>query len=147
MQVTYDCWQEAIKICKPGVRYSEIGGVIEDYVTERGFDTSRQFIGHGIGRAFHTIPNVFHHHNNQNEGVMKPGHTFTIEPMIAEGSCKGGLWPDGWTATTDDGSRSAQFEHTFLITEDGIEALTAKLPTSPVQPWEKPLAEAKEAEV
>ena len=77
--------------------------------------------------------------NDVNVGIMRPGHTFTIEPMICEGSAKSVLWPDGWTAVTEDGRRSAQFEHTLLITEDGVEVLTGKLPTSPVQPWEKPV--------
>ena len=68
---------------------------------------------------------------------MAPGHTFTIEPMICEGSAKVLSWPDDWTATTVDGKRSAQFEHTLLITEDGVEALTAKNENSMLQFWEK----------
>jgi methionyl aminopeptidase len=67
---------------------------------------------------------------------MAAGHTFTIEPMICEGSAKALSWPDNWTATTVDGKRSAQFEHTLLITEDGVEALTGKLESSPQQFWE-----------
>lgn len=67
---------------------------------------------------------------------MAPGHTFTIEPMICEGTNKHILWPDKWTATTQDGRRSAQFEHTLLITETGVEALTGRLDTSPKFFWE-----------
>lgn len=62
---------------------------------------------------------------------MKAGHTFTIEPMINEGTWHDETWPDGWTSTTRDGKRSAQFEHTLLVTETGVEVLTARLPTSP----------------
>lgn len=68
---------------------------------------------------------------------MAAGHTFTIEPMICEGSAKALTWPDEWTATTVDGKRSAQFEHTLLITADGVEALTGKNEDSPVQFWER----------
>ena len=68
---------------------------------------------------------------------MAVGHTFTIEPMINEGSEEPLFWPDKWTATTKDGGRSAQFEHTLLLTEVGVIPLTGKLPTSPIQPWEK----------
>ena len=89
---------------------------------------------------------------------MAPGHTFTIEPMICEGDASYVMWPDDWTATTLDGKRSAQFEHTLLITEDGVEALTGKMETSPVQFWERESevhrgvwlgssAEAKEREI
>lgn len=67
---------------------------------------------------------------------MAVGHTFTIEPMICMGSAKPVMWPDEWTAATSDGSYTAQFEHTLLITKDGVEALTGKLPTSPKYAWE-----------
>lgn len=66
---------------------------------------------------------------------MEPGHTFTIEPMICMGTAKPVTWPDQWTAATNDGLPTAQFEHTLLITEDGVEALTAKLPDSPKYTW------------
>ena len=136
VQVTYDAWQAAIAFCKPGRAYKDIGAVIEDYITPYGYQSVKQFCGHGIGRLFHTSPNVLHVRNNEPNGVMKPGHTFTIEPMICEGTQESDLWPDAWTAVTKDLGRSAQFEHTLLITEDGVEPLTKKLPTSPLQPWE-----------
>ena len=69
---------------------------------------------------------------------MQAGHTLTIEPMINEGTDRSVIWPDKWTVTSSDGHRSAQFEHTLLITPTGVEPLTGKLPTSPVQPWERP---------
>ena len=93
---------------------------------------------HGIGRLFHTNPNILHYRNNEPNGVMQAGHTLTIEPMINEGTDRSVIWPDKWTVTSSDGRRSAQFEHTLLITPTGVEPLTGKLPTSPVQPWERP---------
>ena len=73
---------------------------------------------------------VPHYKGNKTIGVMQAGHTFTIEPMINLGGYRDQQWPDGWTAVTSDGSRSAQFEHTLLVTEEGVEVLTARLPTS-----------------
>jgi methionyl aminopeptidase len=80
-----------------------------------------------FSRLFHTTPSVPHYGKNKAVGVMKPGHVFTIEPMINEGSWQDVLWPDDWTAVTKDGKRSAQFEHTLLVTEDGCEVLLAWL--------------------
>jgi methionyl aminopeptidase len=84
----------------------------------------RTYCGHGIHRLFHCAPNIPHYSKNKAVGVMRPGHTFTIEPMISEGTWKDEHWPDNWTAVTADGKRSAQFEHTLLITETGVEVLT-----------------------
>jgi len=125
VQVTYEALQRAISIVKPGVLYREIGNVISKFVHQHGFSVVRSYCGHGIGRLFHTAPSVPHYGKNKAIGVMKPGHTFTIEPMINEGSCHDVLWPDNWTAVTKDGKRSAQFEHTLLVTENGCEVLTA----------------------
>jgi methionyl aminopeptidase len=74
---------------------------------------------------------VPHYSGNKAVGFMKPGHVFTIEPMINQGVWKDMTWNDKWTSTTTDGARSAQFEHTLLITEDGVEVLTARTPDSP----------------
>ena len=138
VQITYEAWQKAIAFCKPGKSYNELGGIIEDYITKNGYTSVREFCGHGIGKdAFHTTPNILHYRNNIPAGTMKEGHIFTIEPMICEGTNKHLLWPDKWTSTTADGRRSAQFEHTLLITKDGVEPLTAKLETSPKYFWEK----------
>jgi len=136
LQTTYDCWVKSMEFVKPGRDYKDIGAIIEDHVTERGFTTVRNFCGHGIGSVFHTNPNIYHYRNNEPNGQMAPGHTFTIEPMICEGTSKGLLWPDEWTVTTQDGKRTAQFEHTLLVTPDGVEALTGKLESSKVQFWE-----------
>lgn len=88
LQATYDCWVKAMEFVKPGNDYKDIGAIIEDHITERGFTTVRNFCGHGIGSVFHTNPNIFHYRNNEPAGKMAPGHTFTIEPMICEGTGK-----------------------------------------------------------
>jgi methionyl aminopeptidase len=137
LQTTYDCWVKALNFVKPGNDYKDIGAIIEDHVISRGFTTVKSFCGHGIGSVFHANPNILHYRNNEPAGKMAAGHTFTIEPMICEGNASYLMWPDDWTVTTKDGKRSAQFEHTLLITKDGVEALTGKIETSPVQFWER----------
>lgn len=141
VRVTYGAWQEALNFVKPGRNYKDIGAIIEDYITAHapaggGYTSVKSFCGHGIGALFHTNPNILHYRNSEPNGVMAVGHTLTIEPMINEGTERHVMWPDKWTVTTSDGRRSAQFEHTLLVTENGFEPLTGKLPTSPVQPWE-----------
>jgi methionyl aminopeptidase len=99
----------------------------------------KSYCGHGIGELFHCAPNIPHYSRNKAVGIMKAGQTFTIEPMINTGNWHDRLWPDEWTAVTADGKRSAQFEHTLLVTETGVEVLTARLPSSSdVYPWLKP---------
>lgn len=85
------------------------------------------YCGHGIGELFHTSPNIPHYPKNKAKGAMAVGHVFTIEPMINLGSYRDVLWPDQWTSVTLDGSRSAQFEHTMVVTETGCELLTARV--------------------
>jgi len=126
VQVTKEALDRAIAIVRPGCMYREVGQVISKYVNIHGFSVVRTYCGHGIGELFHTGPNVPHYSKNKAVGMMKPGHTFTIEPMINEGNWQDVLWPDDWTSTTKDGKRSAQFEHTLLVTETGCEILTRK---------------------
>jgi len=130
VEATYESLQMAIDTVKPGVLYRDIGGVIQNHVTKAGFSVVRTYCGHGIGRLFHTAPSIPHYSKNKAVGVMKPGHVFTIEPMINEGTWHDVTWPDDWTSSTRDGKRSAQFEHTLLVTETGVEVLTARLPGS-----------------
>ena len=137
IQTTYDCWIQSMELVKPGVNYNAIGRSIQEYVQPKGYSTVRAFCGHGIGQVFHTAPNIYHYTVNQPLDEMKPGHVFTIEPMICEGLSDPYMWSDDWTATTVDGKRSAQFEHTLIVTEDGVEALTGKLESSPLQFWEE----------
>uniref|UniRef100_U5EZB0 Methionine aminopeptidase n=1 Tax=Corethrella appendiculata TaxID=1370023 RepID=U5EZB0_9DIPT len=127
VKVTYEALSKAIAIVKPGERYREIGNVIQKHVQSHGYSVVRSYCGHGIHRLFHTAPNVPHYAKNSSVGVMKPGHCFTIEPMISEGSWRDVSWPDDWTAVTQDGLFSAQFEHTLLVTESGCDILTKPL--------------------
>jgi len=137
IQSTYDSWVQSMNLVRPDVDYNVIGKVIEDHITKGGFSTVHAFCGHGIGSTFHTAPNIYHYTVDQPLGLMQPGHVFTIEPMICEGLASPYFWEDEWTATTADGGRSAQFEHTLLVTEDGVEAMTGKIESSPVQFWER----------
>ncbi|KAL1459508.1 hypothetical protein WDU94_011480 [Cyamophila willieti] len=131
VQVTWECLDRAIKIVKPGEKYREIGNVIQRHAQAHGYSVVRSYCGHGIHRLFHTSPSIPHYAKNKAVGVMKPGHSFTIEPMISQGSWRDELWPDKWTAVTVDGLLSAQFEHTLLVTDTGCEILTARNPPTP----------------
>ena len=126
VQVTWECLQKGIEIVKPGVKYREIGDVIQRHASLHGLSVVKSYCGHGINRLFHTAPKVPHYAKNKAIGVIRPGHTFTIEPMIAEGSWRDTSWPDDWTAVTVDGSWTAQFEETLLATENGCEILTRR---------------------
>ena len=128
---TYLSLMEAIKMCKPGVMYRELGSVIQRIASLHQLTVVKTYCGHGVGELFHCNPNVAHYYPNKSVGVMKPGHCFTIEPMLNLGTYKDKTWPDQWTSVTCDGKRSAQFEHTLLITETGCEILTARRPESP----------------
>ncbi|CAJ0933260.1 unnamed protein product, partial [Mesorhabditis belari] len=132
VSVTYECLQKAIEIVRPGVKFRDIGDVIQKHANAHGLSVVKTYCGHGIHRLFHTAPNVPHYAKNTAKGVMKAGNAFTIEPMINAGSYKDDRWPDDWTAVTADGKRSAQFEQTLLVTENGCDILTAR---STGQPW------------
>ncbi|CAL9122975.1 unnamed protein product [Musa acuminata var. zebrina] len=123
VQVTRECLQKAILRCAPGVEFKQIGKTIHDHADKFRFGVVRQFVGHGVGRVFHADPVILHFRNNE-RGCMILGQTFTIEPMLTMGSTRSVIWDDNWTAVTEDGSLSAQFEHTILITENGAEILT-----------------------
>ncbi|KAK0568319.1 Methionine aminopeptidase 1 [Tilletia horrida] len=122
-----DCLDAAIAICGPGVPFAEIGKVIQPLAESRGCSVVKNYTGHGIGRVFHGAPTIFHHKTKKSYGVMQPGHIFTIEPMINLGpSWKDLSWPDDWTVATTDGAPSAAAEETLLITDTGVEILTAE---------------------
>lgn len=117
----------AIAEVKPGARIGNIGAAIQEYLREIGasYGIVREYTGHGVGREFHEAPQVVHVGRRGTGEVMRPGMTFTIEPMINQGTHKTVLSPiDKWTVRTADGSLSAQWEHTVLVTEDGVEILT-----------------------
>lgn len=134
VEVSYECLSKAIDIVRPGEKYREIGNVIQKHAQAQGFSVVRSYCGHGIHRLFHTAPSVPHYAKNKAVGVMKPGHCFTIEPMISQGTWRDQLWPDTWTAVTADGQWSAQFEHTLLVTETGCDILTKRLENDG-KPW------------
>ena len=121
---TYESMMNAIKILKPGLKLGDIGYEIQSYVEEKGFSVVRDFCGHGISNTFHEPPNILHYGKKDTGQELKPGMTFTIEPMINAGKYESKLLNDGWTAVTKDKSLSAQFEHTLGITENGYEIFT-----------------------
>ncbi|KAM0926972.1 hypothetical protein ACQ4PT_003112 [Festuca glaucescens] len=123
VQVTKESLDKAISICAPGVEINRIGRTIQDHADKFKYGVVQQFVGHGVGKVFHAEPAVLHYRNNE-RGRMMLNQTFTIEPMLTIGSTNATIWSDDWTAVTEDGSLSAQFEHTLLITEDGVEILT-----------------------
>ena len=124
INATHESLMRAIKILKPGIRLGDIGYEIQSYVEEKGFSVVKDFCGHGIGTKFHEPPNILHYGSKNTGMELKPGMTFTIEPMINEGKFAVKLLNDGWTAVTKDKSLSAQFEHTVGITENGYEIFT-----------------------
>ncbi len=105
-------------------RSMSIGRVIESYARRFGYGVVRDFTGHGIGTAFHSGLVVPHYDDPAATTVIEPGMTFTIEPMLNLGTHEWQMWDDGWTVVTLDGRRSAQFEHTVLVTDAGAEILT-----------------------
>ncbi|KAF7828740.1 methionine aminopeptidase 1D, chloroplastic/mitochondrial [Senna tora] len=123
VQVTRESLDKAISICAPGVEFKKIGKTIHDHADKFRYGVVRQFVGHGVGSVFHADPVVLHYRNNGG-GRMKLNQTFTIEPMLTIGSINPIMWNDNWTVVTEDGSLSAQFEHTILITSHGAEILT-----------------------
>lgn len=112
-----------ISICAPGSPFNLIGKTISQVAKEANLNIFPQFIGHGIGSYFHGPPEILPIENNL-YGIMMPGMTFTVEPILTLGDIEIELWEDLWTAVSVDGARSAQFEHTILITEDGHQILT-----------------------
>jgi methionyl aminopeptidase len=113
-----------IRQVRPGNTVGDIGHAIETHVKARGYSVVLEYCGHGIGRNFHEDPVIMHVGKPKHGVILKPGMTFTIEPMINMGAPQTRLDQDGWTARTADGSLSAQFEHTVLVTSDGVEVLT-----------------------
>jgi methionyl aminopeptidase len=121
---TREALERAIKAVKPGRRINVIGRVIESYARRFGYGVVRDFTGHGIHTAFHSGLLVPHYDDPDSTTMMVPGMTFTIEPMLNLGTHEWEMWPDEWTVVTKDHRRSAQFEHTLVVTEDGAEILT-----------------------
>jgi methionyl aminopeptidase len=121
---THEAMMRAIRAVVPGRQISVIGRVIESYARRFGYGVVRDFTGHGIGTAFHSGLVIPHYDDPSFAMVMEPGMTFTIEPMLNLGTAEWDMWDDGWTVVTKDRKRSAQFEHTLLVTDTGAEILT-----------------------
>ncbi|MEY2755794.1 MAG: type I methionyl aminopeptidase [Ilumatobacteraceae bacterium] len=125
--VAEECMWEGIRAVVPGRPLSDIGRAIENHAKKHRMGVVRAFIGHGIGEQFHTDVQVLHYYDERASMIMRPGMTFTIEPMITLGTWQHRMaFDDGWTAVTADGKRTAQFEHTILVTETGVDVLTAR---------------------
>jgi len=124
--LTYEAMWRGIVMVKPGARLGDIGWAIQKFTESHGFSVVREFCGHGIGRVFHEEPQVLHYGRPGTLEELKPGMTFTVEPMINAGrkDIKEGPEKDGWTIVTKDHSLSAQWEHTVLVTPTGYEVLT-----------------------
>ena len=147
VEAARECLDEAIKLVKPGMAFRDPGTAIEKHAKSRSCGVVRTYCGHGINTLFHPAPSIPHYAKNKAVGIAKPGMAFTIEPMITLGSYRDKTWPDNWTSATQDGSRTAQFEHTLLVTENGVEVLTARLPDSPGGPVEMPPEAETDGEV
>jgi methionyl aminopeptidase len=121
---TREALARAIKAVRPGRRLNVIGRVIESYAKRFGYGVVRDFTGHGIGTTFHSGLIVPHYDDTNASTIIETGMTFTIEPMLTLGTIEYDVWPDNWTVVTKDRKRTAQFEHTLLVTDDGAEILT-----------------------
>ncbi len=121
---TEEALRRAIRAVAPGRRLNVIGRVIESYAKRFGYGVVRDYTGHGIGRTFHSGLVILHYDEPSVSTVIEKGMTFTIEPMITLGGIEWDLWDDNWTVTTRDGSWTAQFEHTLVVTDSGAEILT-----------------------
>ncbi len=124
IDVTKECLDLAIKSVKPLQPVNVIGEAIEKHAHKHNYSVVECFGGHGVGNAFHEEPFIFHYKRSDKQMIMVPGMVFTIEPMINEGGYDCNILDDDWTAVTKDGSLSAQWEHTILVTETGAEVLT-----------------------
>ena len=124
MDVTEKSLYEGIAQAVPGKRVVDISRAIQNYVEANGFSVVREFVGHGVGRSMHEEPQVPNFVDGKSSPKLRPGMTLAIEPMVNAGSPRAKILKDGWTVVTEDGSLSAHFEHTVLITESEPEILT-----------------------
>lgn len=124
VDATREAMFRGIRAVRPGATLGDIGHAIQKYAEGERFSVVREYCGHGIGRVYHEDPQVLHYGQPGSGLRLEKGMTFTIEPMINEGARHTRLMPDGWTVVTKDRSLSAQWEHTVLVTDDGVEILT-----------------------
>ena len=139
VQVTEECMWKGIEAVRPDRPVSDIGKAIEDHAKKFRYGVVKAFVGHGIGEQFHTDIQILHYADTRGSStIMRPGMTFTIEPMINLGTWQHRMWDDDWTAVTADGKRTAQFEHMILVTDDGFDVLTGgEGAVSPYAPWKR----------
>lgn len=123
-QITFECMWLGISQVKPGARLGDIGYVIQTHAEKAGYSIVREYCGHGIGKVFHQDPQILHYGRPGTGETLEVGMTFTIEPMINAGKRDIRTMPDQWTVKTKDRSLSAQWEHTLLVTHNGVEVLT-----------------------
>lgn len=126
IRITQESLYMAIKLVKPGTRLGDIGHIIQQHAEKHNYSIVREYCGHGIGASFHEEPQVVHYGRPNTGEVLKEGMCFTIEPMVNAGKRYSKILPDQWTVVTKDRSLSAQWEHTLLVTKDGVEILTLR---------------------
>lgn len=126
VRVTQECLYRGLAVIRPRAHLGDIGAAIQKYAEAQRFSVVREYCGHGIGAIFHEDPQVLHYGEAGTGMPLMEGMTFTVEPMINEGARHSKLLPDGWTVVTKDHKLSAQWEHTILVTANGIEVLTAR---------------------
>ncbi len=126
VRVTHECLFIGIEAVKPGAHLVDIGIAIQNHAESNHFSIVREYCGHGIGTGFHEPPSVLHYKTSDKGPLLKPGMTFTIEPMVNAGKRYIKILPNRWTSVTKDHSLSAQWEHTILVTEIGSEILTLR---------------------
>ncbi len=139
VRVTEECMWKGIEAVRADRPVSDIGKAIEAHAKAHHYGVVKAFVGHGIGEQFHTDIQILHYYDTRGTTtIMRPGMTFTIEPMITLGTWQHRMWDDDWTAVTADGKRTAQFEHTILVTDDGFDVLTGgEGAVSPFAPWHR----------
>lgn len=126
VQVTYEAMWKGIKAVRPGARLGDVGHAIERHARRNGYSVVREYCGHGIGREMHEAPQVLHWGKPQTGLMLQEGMVFTIEPMLNQGRRTVHTEDDGWTVVTTDGKLSAQFEHTVVVTRNGVRVLTLR---------------------
>lgn len=124
VEVTQESMMRGIAEIRPGARIGDIGAAIQEYAEANGFSVVRDMVGHGVGRQFHTEPQIPHYGKRGSGLKLRPGMVFTVEPMLNAGTSDLKFLADRWTVITKDKKLSAQFEHTVAVTEQGVEILT-----------------------
>ena len=126
VKVTQECLYKAIEVVKPGAYLGDIGAVIQEHAQKNHYSVVEDYCGHGIGQVYHEDPQVLHYGKKGTGLRLEEGLTFTIEPMINQGTKYTKVLRDGWTVETEDGRNSAQWEHTLAVTSSGVEVLTQR---------------------